>query len=734
MVGPCLYEDNPQELSGNIEGLFHHTLESGREILLAHADQKIYEHYGWKNTPVLTGWNILVEGDGGLSTAPYQFPLRKTRGADFLTQFVGTPAGVVIIPQDDDSYGRAHFFDGDIVAPLGFSEAPSAPEGLGPQIGSQTAAAFASSKYQDTGNSRGYHLATQYAIDDDAPEGVIAWPPVYGPNRIGTVKPYPSGNTSSSANPHGGSLNAGEWRCKAQLQDIWGNRSPLSAPSNGVVCYQEDNISSGRVNSDLTRSAERLKIQLSWRFPESPRPAQPLEGTNLYRTRDLNNAGDSSYYHLIDYASAGQLAIVTLPGVTTSFYPDNIPDAWLSSKAVEVDPMPEFKVACWSLGRLWIGNIKGDPGRIQSSYPGLPGTMMPNSGIYPDTSKEVTALHSIAGGLLAFTRTSTFRIRPNSTGGVLEESISTVVGCVSPDSIQTMEGGAVIWLSENGFFAWIPGGEGPIPISGDIRLTVDRINPQWSCRAVSVYDKVSREYRCWVPVDGSERNNECCVFNGELWTFRNDTLAEAACSQGNNEGLNLVLGSAKMAVGGAPPADFQAVYVMDRDRKTSVATSASELREAVIETAWMRVPVSDTKAGIVRLLLLMRETYRGDIKLELMRDWRERVIQKNDVGEAGAPKLYPTDDEPSYWGTSVVDGSVERRVLEDTRTNPAGEDATRWDRRRPFWQKVDLYVPDCECFKLRLTFTGDAEFIGIKYVEQTPGTDIGHNNVPGGAA
>tara|TARA_R110002153_G_scaffold6562_3_gene30265 strand:+ start:11166 stop:13508 length:2343 start_codon:yes stop_codon:yes gene_type:complete len=736
VVGPCLYENNEQALSGNIEGLFHHTLESGREILLAHVNQKVYEHQGWANTTLLTGWKVLVEGDGGLSTAPYQFPLRKTRGADFLTQFVGTPAGVVIIPQDDDGYGSAKFFDGDIVGPLGFAESPAPPEGKGPQIGAQTHASFTSSKYQDTGNTRGYHLATQYAVDDDSPEGVIAWPPVYGTNRIGTVKPYPSGNTSSSANPHGGSLNAGEWRCKAQLQDIWGNRSPLSAASNGVLCFQEDNISSGRTDSNLTRSAERLKVQLSWRFPgrRAFTNLQPLEGVNLYRTKDLNNSGDPDYYHLIDYAASGQLAIVTLPGVTTSFYPDNIPDVWLSSKAVEVDPMPEFKVACWSLGRLWIGNIKGDPGRIQSSYPGFPGTMMPNSGIYPDTANEVTALHAISGGLLAFTRTSTFRIRPNDTGGNLEESISTSVGCVSPDSVQTLEGGAVVWLSESGFFAWMPGGEGPIPISEDIRRTISRINTQWACRAVSAYDADSREYRCWIPVDGSERNNECCVFNGDVWSFRDEVLAEAVCSQGNNENLILALGSAKMSITGSPVADFQAVYVLDRDRATSVAASASELRESVIETAWMRVPLSDTKAGIVRLLLLMRETYRGDMKLELMRDWRERVIQKNDVGEPGAPKLYPTDDEASYWGSAVVDGSVERRVLEDVRTNPGGEDSTRWDRRRPFWQKVDLYVPDCECFKIRFTFTGDAEFVGIKYVEQTPGTDIGHNSMPGGAA
>lgn len=738
VVGPLLYHppklaaEDPfaTGITGDIEGIFHHVLESGREILLVHAGQSIYEYQGWLGNTL--AWKLLIDGSPGLSTERFLFPLRKGHGSDILTQFVGTPSGVVIIPQDDDGYGRALFYDGDIVAPLGFSEAPGAPQGESPAMSPSPEAAI----FADSGNYRGYHFSASYALDTNAPDGTLAFPPVYGPHRMGTTKPHATNSLGGAAksNPHGGELSQGEWRCRAQYQDIWGNRSPLSPPSNGVLCFQAENVSDGRRIESLRRGVERLKIQVAWNMPEGGPDGMPLEGTNLYRTQDLVSSGDPSYYHLIDYASAGPLAVVTLPGSTCTFYPDNIPDAWLTAKAVEVDPMPEFKVACWALGRLWIGNVKGDPGRIQPSFPGLPGTMQALAGVYPDTASEVTALHPVPMGFLAFTRNSTFMVRPNDAGdSVTQLSISSVVGCVSPDTVKALPNGATIWLGEDGFYGWAPGDTAPTPLFDDLRRTASRINSHWSTRACAVVDIRSGEYRCWVPLDGAKKNNECCVFNGSSWSFRDDVLADAACSSRDRHRYCLVAGRSSVRIDGAAAAEYQGIYAMDHDAQR-VYASDSENRESVIETSWLRVPTSDTKAGVARILVLLRETQRADFKVEVMRDWRERVVQTNAVGDGTAPKLYPTDDEPAFWGLAEIDGTTERRVLQDTKSNPLGEDDVRWDVRRPFWQKIDVYVPDCECFKLRFTFTGDAEFVGLKYVEQTPGTDIGTSNVPGGAS
>lgn len=741
VVGPAFYQDVAASLGaaqsvftdGDIEGVFSHRLQSGRSILLAQYGQGIYEHQGWR-VPLLS-WRKILSGAPPYTAGPAPGlmgqPLRQYRSPDFLTQFVGTPAGVIIIPQDDDGYGRALFYDGDFLAPLGFSEAPSPPHGSGPGQRSSGSG----NKYEDGGNGSGYYVSMNHAIDNDAPSGQITMPPVYGPNRLGTVSPNATNSAGLGAevsNPHGGEMSGGEWRCKAQYQDRWGNRSPLSGPSNGVLSYLEENLSVDRSRKDLKRSADRMKIQISWQLSESAPPGHYVVGTNLYRTQDLGSSGDAEYYHLFDYATSGQLVTTTIPGTVAKVYPDNIPDAWLVSPAMEVEAMPEFKVACYALGRLWIGNIQGDPGRIQPSMAGLPGTMQANRRIYPDTSNEITALHTVPGGFLAFTRSSCFFLRPDDNGGVSLNSISSKVGCVSPDSVATMLNGAVIWLGVEGFYGWAPGDVAPTPLGQEKKLTFSRINRTWDKRACALVDSRTGEYRCWVPMDNSTTNNLCLVFNGETWSTRDDVNAQAVCAVSDQRRYSLAFGT--LTAERQPSmstSEVQSVYVLDHD-KDSVYRAASGLREAVIETAWMRTPVSDTKAGVARLLVLLRETVKEDFKVEVFRDWRERPIQTYNYSDSQSPLKYPDDDEASYWGTAEVGGTLRRITLEDYRSNPHGTDSVRWDVRRPFWQKVELYIPSCECFKVRLTFKGDAEFVGLKYVEISPQMDIGHTQMPGG--
>lgn len=741
VVGPAFYQDVAHTLGaaksvftdGDIEGVFAHRLESGRSILLAQYGQGIYEHQGWR-VPILS-WKKILSGappyTAGAAPGLMGQPLRQYHSPDFLTQFVGTPAGVIIIPQDDDGYGRALFYDGDFIGPLGFDAPPAPPTGAGPGVLSGAAG----NTFEDAGNGGGYYVSMNHAIDNDAGSLKVTMPPVFGPNRLGSVSPNATNNrglSTARSNPHGGQMSKGEWRCKAQYQDRWGNRSPLSGPSNGVLCHLEENLSDARDRKSLKRSGDRLKIQVAWHIsPEGP-PANFVVGTNLYRTRDLGISGDPKYYHLFDYATSGQLVRTTLPGTTTDTYPDNIPDSWLVAPAVEVEAMPEFKVACYSLGRLWIGNIKGDPGRIQPSMAGLPGTMEPNRRIHPDTANDITALHTVPGGFLAFTRSSCFLLHPDDNGGVSLNSVSSKVGCVSPDSVATMLNGAVIWLGLEGFYGWAPGDLAPTPLGQDKSVTISRINRTWDKRACALVDSRTGEYRCWVPVDRSTTNNLCLVYDGDVWSTRDDVKAEAVCTFPDQRRYSLAFGTVSAE---RQPSmsleDVQSVYVLDHD-KDSVYRAASGLREAVIESAWMRTPVSDTKAGVARLLVLLRETVKEDFKVEVFRDWRERPIQTYNYSDSQSPLKYPDDDEASYWGTAEVGGTLRRITLEDYRSNPHGSDSVRWDVRRPFWQKIELYVPSCECFKVRLTFKGDAEFVGLKYVEISPQMDIGHVSMPGG--
>lgn len=732
--GPVLYQAPylavggfASEITGQIEGIFHHRLETGRDILLSYHNGGIYEHQGWRSHG--TEWHALY----GSPTADWQGSLYSEKERCFLTQFVATPAGVVIIPQGGGNYSRSLFYDGDFVAPLGFSEAPAAPEGHGPKANVKVATGTAANrgKFDDTGSMNGYYVSPLYPLDGLL-DNVKGLPAVFGPHRLGTTSPYPTSHTSGVSNPFGGEISEGQWRCKAQWVDRWGNKSALSPESNGVQCSQQENVTQDRINSSKT-DASRLKVQALWVLRDAPKG--PVLGTNLFRTQDLRSSGDSKFYHILDYATTSRLAVVTMPGREPDVYPDNIPDSWLLREAQDYEPVQNFKVACLALGRLWAGNFDGDPGRIMPSEVGLWGTFPVNNRIYPDTKGEVTALHAVPGGLLAFTESSTFLIENNDSGrGFRVQSISSRVGCVSPNSVATMLNGAVIWLGREGFFGWAPGDLAPTELSTGFRRTVKRINPQWRLRACAAVDQVKGEYRCWAPVDSAKVNTLCFVYNGVDWATRTDVDAEAVCVTNDDRQYMIASGTARQSIldaqGDRAVSDYKGVYVLDHDGD-GIYRSDHENREAVIETSWFRSHIAYLKASSYRITLLFKETGKWNCKVEVFRDYRERAIQTSLITDDQAPALYASADPPPFWGEVELNGESFHEVLK-TEANPSGRQTNRWEARRPFWQKYDIFVPHCETFKIRLTFTGDAEFVGIRYGEQTSGADIGEAEMEGG--
>lgn len=739
--GPVLY--NPVQIaaggasdniSGAVHGIHHHTLEGGRDVLLVHAGGTLYEHRGWETHG--NRWAPLVAASG----ADWAWPLESARARCFLTQFVSTPLGVVVIPQGNGGYARALFYDGTLVAPLGFASAPAPPRGFGPK--SAILSSTNDMEYDDGANLAGYRTTTDYPADGIATGIAVsmrAIPPVFGPHRIGTVTPNATtfhGSAGTTANPHGGELHHGEWRCRTQFVDIWGNKSPLSPPSGGVGCSQEENVTEGRRRDAVQQDAERLKIQLRWDLCATD-SRSPLLGVNLYRSKDLINSGDATYYQLLDYATVGQLAVVTLPGSSCTVYPDNIPDSWLVRPAQELEPVPEFKVAALALGRLWIGNCRGDPGRVMPSLPGLYGTFEDGQRIYPDVKGSVTALHAVPGGLLAFTESSVFLITNNDFGeGFRVASVSTRVGCVSPDTVKTLFDGTVVWLAREGFFAWAAGADAPVSISADLRRQVLRINPNWRLRACAAVDPIQGEYRCSVPVDGSAENSLVFVFNGSGWSTRDDVQVHAICSTNDERQYLLAAGDATMSVldglGARANAVVSSVYVLDHDGD-GIARSTAETREAWIETSWLRRTTSNLRVTIPRFLLWFVETGNTQVKFESFRDFRRRATSTLEATHDRAPRNFPQMDPPGFWGASVVGGSEDFRKLQAPLL-PNGKDVVRWETRRPFWQKFDDCIPKASSFRVKLTFTGDAEFIGIQYMENSSAADIGGGALDGGSS
>ena len=115
---------------GTAHGIYHSIMvKSGRDLLLLHTDDQIWVHQGWNIdlTNANATWEVIL---GPSSSNPLRIDsIPNPATTDFPTQFESTPGGVVIVPQG----GRAFFYDGLAVLPLGYDHSPSAPTGHGPQ-------------------------------------------------------------------------------------------------------------------------------------------------------------------------------------------------------------------------------------------------------------------------------------------------------------------------------------------------------------------------------------------------------------------------------------------------------------------------------------------------------------------------------------------------------------------------------------------------------------------------
>ena len=773
-------------------GIFHTVIGgSNREILLLHSGKEIWSFEGWER-----GWRVLIgpgELEVGHSTqtdVQYQTSgITSDAVAQPPTQFEATPNGVVIIPQGD----RAYFFDGVVVAPLGYDRAPGAPQGLGPRSSSTEPQSFKYTKVtgeaffknpwgttnfkeQDQLNGdlltpmkndadyahdaqRGYYegypntnrRTSQYWIP-----GVVlttGMHPAFGRCYVGTVS-FPPGMSPLSVDssvPGGGTTGSlaavtvpstvgilleGEYYGAVQWIDRWGNFSPVSGRSN--VVHFDRQVSAGvqiigaqggygrdtRRHCQVPGAGELVAKQVAWAAIEPGRDG--TVGRILYRTRDVLNSGTNELFEVPPNASGGATAYATLPDNISTFYADNVSDARLRNPAPDLVPVPKFRLCRLALGRLWIAGIEDAPGMIRPSLPGRWGTFPANQEIFPDPrAGEITGLWSSPNGLLAFTRSSAYLI--SSVGeGFATRALSSTVGCVAPSSIAEMPGGTLLWLGADGFYQMDAASPVPRPASGAIGdrmkdLTFPRLR-----QATADFDPTSGEYRCWVPVDGTSRNSVCFAYDGEGWRERTDMYEVTdVCVTRNHQSYMLVCGKATGMAryrdvdnGTLVKQDHTAkngVWVLDRENHTWIPGEVVPY----IETSWIGAGSSQQRKSIVRAYLWLRETQRPStlltessksntvtpalaLQVSVYTDWRKsRTINSTVVATpVSYASMYPEDDPPPAWGQESWATST------DT-----------WKRRRPFWVKVEISVPSCEVFKLKLESTDPHrfEFIGLSF-------------------
>jgi len=622
-----------------MHGVFCADLPNGRELLLVHSGDRIYEYEGATRSfrPLIGPAGELITDSSILDDEAPRHP----------TQFELTPAGVVIMPQGT----RAYLYDGVVCIPLGYDHAPGPPQGNGPHSDSDVSAS-ADTNYTVDGTTLNYAFLN---------------------GRIGTLRAEVASTSAQAI------VEEGSYRGAVQWVDYFGNLSPMSGRSSPVRIPLE------RAEDAGTEKGSEFLKELAWSGIE-PGPTGTV-GRLLLRTKDELHSGTLQLFIVPPNAVDGTHAFATLPDNVSTVYPDNAGDSWLISPALEVAPVPRMTMGKMAFGRLFV--VEG--ARIAWSMPGRYGTFLVGDELNPDPAgASITGLWPVQGGLLCFTEGSTFRIEPNDSGeGFRSATIDPAKGCVAPNSIRTMPDGSTVWLGREGFYRF--DGRGITPISQQIERRLRYLNIARRMQACAAVDPASGEYRCWVPMDGARVNNLCWVFNGVGWKRRTDVASVAdVCVSRDYRQLMIVVGRATNSSG----TTRDGVWVLDRESLQFIPAT----RNAVLETSWVGAMRAEERRTAWRVRMWLRETSSGSLTVEQFRDWREVSLADNETGS-----LYTDEDAPSFWGTAVL--------------GTAGGE--KWRDRRPFWRKVDIYVPSCEVYKLRISTSGDIEILALELIQTT---------------
>lgn len=678
---------------GETRGLHHAVLANGRELLLLHVDDQIWEWTGWTR-----GWRVLV---GSSTYSPiFEQSLVDPLNSDYPTQFVTTPNAVIIIPSGG---GRAVIYDGIKAKRLGYSQRPAPPVAMGPRSSGVTYMEQAASSIRKIGvNDTGYAMDGLHSNED------TGMPYIFKHGRLGTVQSMPivTNGDPTDVTSVSGYLLPGRYRYWQQWVDCFGDLSPISYASNDVHFDKQPSVqwkvdSSHALSTYDTEWAylDAVRKQVGVVFDNGPDGTIAKIG---YRTKDITGKGDTRPYVLPRDASVNSQAYATVPDNISKFYPDNIPDEWLAVTPEEVEPVPFFKVAELFNSRLFAANSIRDPGAVWITDVGKYGTFLSRLKFYPDPNgAEVTGLKRVSGGLLAFSRNSTYLITPNDAGdNYRSATLDSSVGCVAPSSIATLrDSGLTVWLGRDGFYGY--DGESVKFLFGKFREDVVTFNAAMLHRSVAYFDPASGEYRCWVPSESSTVPNVCWIYDGVNWRTRDDIYATGVVTTADHRNMSIACGSVDVS-----GTRRHGVWVLDQ---------AGEQAEGYLRSGWIRSTRSSTRSSSRRLRLLLRETESAtdDADKLIVRFYKDYRFGTNDVVDTQYKNMYPSEGVP---------------VRNKVKTEPELWGGTTWANatfrtRRPFWISVDFNVSDIEVWAFDVQSTSRFEVIAFAFHEE--GRDSG---------
>jgi hypothetical protein len=546
-------------------------------MLVVRVGSRLYRHAGWER-----GWEV-IDTDLASDTRPL-YPDQFTVMNDKIIWTNGVDQARII-----DFTGQA--------ALLGFTQLPSAPTGIGPKL-----------------------------VNNNQKGNESVFPNHYGYSWTGTI-----GTPGNVLDGENGAILAGTWYYYAQLEDSFGNRSGLSAPSNAVsietiqaapydpsTSYDDDSgsgswIASGATLDDLTR---QFAVEVGGSAPDN------CTAIVLFRSQDTKQGDPTPRF------------LVRLPNSRQALFPDNIPDTSLGDPVERTIATPIFKHVCTHQGRLVVANVLGDPGIVRRSEPGFPGTFPELEFVYPDSGgAEVTAVTSHGGILIAFTETSVYSLQNFAFPVPLAQGI----GCVAPRSIQALSNGMLIWLGRDGFYGMV--GTQIQLLSGPIDRTIRHyISRSWMRMATATIDAESGEYQCSVARAGTYKNNMILSFDGTFWRRQRIGIEIADWCQVDDWrqyilALGQELDSSDVTSGERAGSPRVEAFVMGH------ATESYEPpdRTIIYRSGWLRGDdVGLTPVNVRTMFIGLVDSWNGDFTIKFYRNgsWSE-FVKMTDVRAIG---------------------------------------------------------------------------------------------------
>jgi len=571
--------------------------------LLAHVGNELWEFQGWNQQ-----WRVLI-GSTGLLKENLTSALRPGR---FPTQFVATPAGVVIIPQT----GRALFYDGEVLAGFGYRKAPSAP-------------------------SVSWIKSNSDQLKHDSNGGGPSELPFFATELFGLGATMRTTDGSILISGGGVELSQGHlqqalYTVATRWIDRWGNLSPIGHRLRISIPHEE----SGAWNNGVFEVDRALKVV---GLSGIERGSDHTVGRIVCQSKDLRSSGDPGLYEL-----PGQFpsAWATIPENVSEHYSLSHSDMELGLPVVDTLPVPNFRLGQMAMSRFWAGNVQDDRGRLMGSLPGLWGTFPADMVRYPDPQgAELTGLWPFQDGLLACTASSTFWVMEGDDGkGLRVQPLSRLYGCGAPSSFATMPDGTPVWWAGDQFVALTE--KGPRPISRSIARRLSRLNHSRSSQAVAYVDKATGEYRCWLASGGSDENDLCFTFDGQYWRERPGERVSCLATLQQPPGYTVAGG--RIESGNSWD---DGVWVLDHKTPGHTASPIPYIFESV----WFQRAPNATHQSPLRLMLWLREERESNIDVSVYRDYREGV----DTLTSATITSQSTSDPPPRWGETAL-GSAPR--------------------------------------------------------------------------